>query len=154
MKRILVILVLSVASLTVSEVCHAQFSRLSIGKYGISSIYPESFRAVNGSVWLEVTNPMEGFTVSDVQGVVYKDGTPFVTGSTSDFHIASGSGRRTISGRAALCDGVSLWTVLSLLSFDPNDYSVDLSLRITMDSGQSRVVTKTGLPLKTLLKLR
>lgn len=36
---------------------NAQFSRLSIGKYGIQSVSPEGFSAVNGAVWLEVANP-------------------------------------------------------------------------------------------------
>lgn len=154
MKRILAVLIICIVTVAASDICHAQFSRLSIGKYGISSIYPESFRAVKGVVWLEVTNPMEGFTVSEVKGTVYKNGVPFVTGMTDDFHIAPGSGKRTISGRAALCDGVSLWTVLSLLSFNPNDYMVDISMRITLDSGNSRVVSKKSMPLKTLLKLK
>lgn len=153
MKRLFAILAVCILAVVSSEVCHAQFSKLSIGKYGISSIRPESFRAVRGAVWLDVTNPMEGFTVSDVQGTVYKRGVPFVTGKADSFHVSNGTARCSISGRAALCEGVSLWTVLGLLNFNPDDYSVDLTVRITLDSGATRVVTKKNMSVAALLKL-
>lgn len=153
MKRLLFVFLVSVVALLAAGECHAQFSKLTFGKYGISSIRPESFRAVNGAVWLDVTNPMEGFTVSEVHGVVYKNGVPFVSGRTDDFHVTRGTARCVIRGRAALCEGVSLWTVLGLLSFDPADYSVDLTVRITLDSGATRVVTKKNMPVTALLKL-
>ena len=153
MKRLLILLLLAAMSVLLSADCHAQFSRLSFGKYGVSSIRPESFRAVKGAVWLEVTNPMEGFTLSEITGMVYKNGTPFITGRADDFYVSSGSSKCNISGRAALCDGVSLWAVLALIVFDSDDYSIDLSVRITMDSGATRVVSKKNFPVRELLKL-
>ena len=153
MKRFFAIFVLCVAAFASAEVCHAQFSKLSFGKYGISSIRPESMRSVRGAVWIDVTNPMEGFTVSDISGTVYKNGVPFVYGSASDVHIPAGTARAQISGRASLSEAASLWDVLALIVFDPNDYSVDLSVRITMDSGATRVVSKSRMPVAALLKL-
>ena len=153
MKRLFALLFVCAVAFAASQVCHAQFSKLSFGKYGVSSIRPESFRAVRGSVWLDVTNPMEGFRISEIKGMVYKNGVPFVSGTAGDVYIPSGSSRATVSGRAALCDGASLWDVLALIAFDPNEYSVDLSVRITLDSGATRVVSKKGLPVAELLKL-
>ena len=153
MKRFFAILVIGLVALASSEFCHAQFSKLSFGKYGVSSIRPESLRSVRGAVWIDVTNPMEGFTVSEIRGTVYKNGVPFVYGSASDVHIPSGSARASISGRASLSESASLWDVLALIAFDPEDYSVDLSVRITLDSGETRVVSKTRMPVAALLKL-
>lgn len=65
----------------------------------------------------------------------------------------SGSARAQISGRASLSDTASLWDVLALIVFDPEDYSVDLSVRITLDSGETRVVSKMRMPVAELLKL-
>lgn len=155
MKRKYAVLIIAVITLLLAPVrAEAQFSRLSFGKYGIESIGLESFTSVKGAVWLNVTNPEEGFTVSDVSGTVYKKGTPFLTGSTDSFSVPKGTEKCVISGRAGLCPGVSLWTVLSLIYFVPENYSVDISLKITMESGKSRVVTKKGLPVTTLLKLK
>ena len=153
MKRFFAILVIGLVALASSGFCHAQFSKLSFGKYGVSSIRPESLRSVRGAVWIDVTNPMEGFTVSQIRGTVYKNGVPFVYGSASDVHIPSGSARASISGRASLSESASLWDVLALIAFDPEDYSVDLSVRITLDSGETRVVSKTRMPVAALLKL-
>lgn len=153
MKRLLAVLLVGMLSVTASDLCHAQFSKLSFGKYGVSSIRPESFRAVRGAVWMDVTNPMEGFTISEIQGLVYKNGVPFVSGAASDVNIPSGTARMTVIGRAALCDGASLWDVLALIAFDPKDYSVELSVRITLDSGATRVVSKKNMPVEALLKL-
>ena len=58
-----------------------------------------------------------------------------------------------ISGRASLSSTVSLWDVLALIVFDPDDYSVDLSVRITLDSSETRVVSKEKMPVEALLKL-
>ena len=153
MKRFFAILAFCVVIIASADLCHAQFSKLSFGKYGVSSIRPESLRSVTGAVWVDVTNPMEGFTVSEIKGTVYKKGVPFVYGSASDVHIPSGSARAQISGRASLSDTASLWDVLALIVFDPEDYSVDLSVRITMDSGETRVVSKSKMPVAALLKL-
>ena len=110
-------------------------------------------RAVKGAVWLDITNPMEGFKITEIKGMVYKNGVPFVSGAANDVRIPLGTTRADVSGRAALCEGISIWDVLALVAFDPDDFSVDLSLRITMDSGETRVVSKKKLPVRTLLKL-
>lgn len=141
-------------SLLSSHIADAQFSRLSIGKYGIESMSPDGFTAAKGAVWLEVANPGETFTVSDIKGTVYKDGSPFVSGTAPGFTVPDGSSRVIVSGRAGLCEGVSLWSLFSLVTFDPEDYTVDVSLKITTSSGKTRVAQKKGMPLKALLKLK
>lgn len=154
MKKFLMFLLVSAVAFLAADECNAQFSKLSLGDYGIKSISPESFRSVSGAVWLEVTNPAEGFTVSDISGVVYKNNTPFVKGTASSFRVYPGTGKVVVSGHASLCDGVSLWTVLSLLSFNPEEYSVDIIMKVTMDSGESRMITKFKVPVSVLLKLK
>ncbi len=153
MKKLFTILLIGFVTFIAAEDCYAQFSKLSFGKYGVSSIRPESMRAVKGAVWLDVTNPMEGFKITEIKGMVYKNGVPFVSGAADDVRIPLGTARADVSGRAALCEGISIWDVLALVAFDPDDFSVDLSLRITMDSGETRVVSKKKLPVRTLLKL-
>ena len=154
MKKIFLVFIAAVISLAASSECCAQFGNLSICKYGVESVVPESFSSIKGSVYLEVANSGEGFTVSDIQGVVYKDGEPFVSGKANSFHVDKGSRKTVISGRASLCAGASLWSVLGVLFFDPEDYSVDISLKITMDSGEMKVITKKNMPVKELLKIK
>lgn len=153
MRKFLIVALVSAVAFLSADQCRAQFSKLSFGDYGVSSIRPESFKAVCGAVWLDVTNPMIGFRMSEIKGVVYKDGRPFVSGTANDVYVPMGTSRVTVTGRAALCAGASLWDVLALITFDADDYSVDLSVRITLDSGETRVVSKKDLPVAVLLKL-
>lgn len=150
-KSLLISILLTLVSIFSAS---AQFSRLSIGKYGIQSVSPEGFSAVNGAVWLEVANPGETFTVSDIKGTVYKDGSPFVKGTAPGFTVLNGSSKVTVSGHAGLCEGVSLWSLFSLVVFEPEDYTVDILMKITTSSGKTRVAQKKGMPLKALLKLK
>ena len=154
MKKLFILLIFSVLSLLVSDECFAQFSDISIGKYSIESIRPESFSSVKGAVMLEVANAGEGFTVSEISGTVYKDGTPFIMGQASNFHVSPDSQKLVVSGRASLCQDATLWSVLGMLFFDPEDYSVDISLKVTMDSGEVKVMSKKNMPLKELLKIK
>lgn len=153
-NRFIVLFIAAIVALVAADDCAAQFSKMTISDYGVKSIVPESFSSVRGSVWLDVVNPMETFTVSGVAGKVYKNGVPFIQGFTDPFTVVNGSSKVVISGRASLCPGASLWTVLGLLFFDPEEYSVDISVTITMESGATRVVEKNGLPVSVLLKLR
>lgn len=92
--------------------------------------------------------------MSEITGTVYKEGARFVTGQASNFHVAAGAQKLEISGRASLCQGASLWTVLGLLFFDPEDYAVDIRLKVTTASGEVRVIEQKKLPVTVLLKIR
>lgn len=154
MKKLFILMVLAALSVAAADECFAQFSNISIGKYSIESIRPEGFSSVKGSVMLDVANAGEGFTVSDISGTVYKEGEPFVTGQALNFSVASGSQKLVISGRASLCQGASLWSVLGLLFFEPEDYMVDISLKVTTDSGVEKVLSRKGMPVTELLKIK
>lgn len=154
MKKLFTLMVAAALAVAAGDECYAQFSKLSIEDYSIESIWPESFSAVRGEVSLEVTNAGEAFTVSEITGTVYKEGARFVTGQASNFHVAAGAQKLEISGRASLCQGASLWTVLGLLFFDPEDYAVDIRLKVTTASGAVRVIEQKKLPVTVLLKIR
>lgn len=154
MKKLMALCAVMVLALGLSFESAAQFSQMAIEDYGIQSIAPVSFSSVRGSVWAEVDNAKEGFRVTDVKATVYKEGSPYVTGEAADVYVSPGRQKVVVSGEASLCPGVSLWSVLQVLFFDPEDYSVDLSLTVTYDSGATRTVVKNRLPVKALLKLK
>ena len=154
MKRILLVIVAAAVAVAASAQGKEVFGKLSIGKYGIDSIWPASFSSVTGTVWVEVDNAGEGFTVSAIKGTVYHAGAPFVTGSAGNIYISKGKGRYTITGQASLCPGVSLLSLLKLFSFDPNAYSVDMSVVVTFDSGKSETLSVEKLPVSALLKIK
>ena len=153
MKRFLLIIV--AAAIAVSASANGGvYSKLSIGDYGIDNIWPAGMTAITGAVWVEIDNAGEGFKVSQIKGTVYREGQPFITGSANDVHIAKGKGKYTISGQAGLCPNVSILSILRMFLFDPNIYSVDMSVVVTTDSGKTQTLSVERLPVKTLLKIK
>lgn len=129
------------------------FSKLKIRNFQIESIWPTSFSSVSGSVSAEVDNAGSGFSVSDIKGTIYKDGAPFVYGNINDVYIVKGHGKYKLSGNATLCSGVSLFSLLKLLSFDPKSYSVDASVKVKFENGKTETLSVTRLPVSEFLKM-
>lgn len=155
MKNKLIIFLATVAMfLCAPDAAKAQFSHLDFVDYGVGSIVPKSLTSVTGDIWVDVINDGEGFAVSEVVGMVYKNGKPFVEGKGGDFRIEPGRSKTTVDGTASIARGVTLLDLFELLFFfDPNDFTVDLSIRITLDSGDTRVESVRNLPVTTLLKI-
>ena len=155
MKKFLLIIVAVAMCITASAGEKGEvFSKLKVGNFGIGSIWPSGFSSVSGSVWVELENVGEGFTVSQIKGTVYRDGAPFINGSAKNVYISKGKGKYTISGKASLCSGVSLLSLLRLFSFDPNSYSVDMSVVVTSDSGVSQTLSVEKFPVSALLNVK
>ena len=155
MRKFLLVLVAVAFACVASAQEHKEvFSKLSIGKYGIDSIWPASFSSITGGVWVEIDNAGEGFTVSQIKGTVYREGSPFIKGTAENVYIAKGAGKYVVNGQASLCSGVSLFSILRVLSFDPNVYSVDMSVVVTFDSGRQETLSVEKLPVSALLKLK
>ena len=153
MKRFLLIIV--AAAIAVSASANGGvYSKLSIGDYGIDNIWPAGMTAITGAVWVEIDNSGDAFTVSQIKGTVYREGSPFVTGTANNVRIAKGKGKYVVNGQASLCSGVSLFSILRVLSFDPNVYSVDMSVVVTFDDGRQEALSVEKLPVSALLKLK
>ena len=89
MKRLKILIYVSIFTLFATAESYAQFDKVSFGKYGISSISPQSLRSVVGEAWIDVTNAAKSFKVSNIQGVVYKKGKPFILYFPSLFNSLS-----------------------------------------------------------------
>ncbi len=148
MKRFILIIAASVLTLSLSAQSNLG---ITFGNYRITSIQPQSFSSVNGSVALEVTNSSTPFTLSQIRGAVYKNGRRFIEGTAGDIFVASGASTLSIAGTASLCDGVGLLEVLRCFYFDVNDYAIDISLIYTR-GGNSTAIEKKNIPLSSFLK--
>ena len=66
MKRLKILIYVSIFTLFATAESYAQFDKVSFGKYGISSISPQSLRSVVGEAWIDVTNAAKSFKVSNM----------------------------------------------------------------------------------------
>lgn len=151
-KKLIVFVVAVITMLTAADGCKAQYSYLKFGDFGIASISPLSYSSVKGSVWVDVENPEVGFSVTEIQGKLYRNGVALIEGSADDYYVANGNSRITLTGTASLCPGASIFDVLGLIFFDPQQYTADIKAIIT-DEGKAPVVKEVNnIPILTLLK--
>lgn len=152
MKKLILLVVLSVITFISADECKAQYDTLKFGEFGISSITPKGYTAVSGAVWVEIGNPQVGFKVSEIFGRLYHNGVPMIEGHADDYYVPSGDSKVTISGTASLCPGISILDVLGLLFFNPEEYTVDIKAIITDDGADPVVKEVKDIPILTLLK--
>lgn len=122
---------------------------LSIEGYKFQSIWPESFRSVRGSVILQVGNSApEARDIRNITATAYRKDVPFFTGTCSDVCFMPGSDSYQVSGVVSLCEGISVWTVIAAaLSFNPAEYTVDVTAELVLPNGMSIPVEKKGIPV-------
>ena len=109
----------------------AQLTNLHFGGYSITSLRPQSFSSVAGSVKVNVTNDTTSFVMKNISGKVYKLGTPLVQGNAADVFVPHGLSEVGVQGEASLCEGVGFLTILScLFGFNINDYTADVSMTV------------------------
>lgn len=151
MKRILYVLTIAVLSL-VATPAKAQLSRLHFGGYSITSLRPQSFSSVAGSVKVTVTNDTTSFVMKNISGKVYKLGTPLVQGNAADVFVPHGLSEVGVQGEASLCEGVGFLTILScLFGFNINDYTADVSMTVVDEQGHTRHFSENGMSVAAIL---
>lgn len=131
---------------------YAQLGSLKFGSYKITSISPQSFRSVDGSIQVECTNSGQSFIMSGISGLVYKKGRPFVRGKAKPVPVLKGQSTVVVNGNATLCEGITIWDVLACIAFNASDYTIDVSMTITMADGSSRHFERQGMSVAALLR--
>ena len=152
MKKIILLVVVSLLGFLSSEECKAQYDSLKFGDYGVSSITPKGFSSVKGSIWVDVENTLPGFTVSNIEGKLYRNGVPMIQGHADDYYVPNGKSKVTITGVASLCPGISIFDVLGLVFFEAELYTVDIKAVITDDGAEPVIKEVKNMPVLKLLK--
>lgn len=130
----------------------AGFSGLDFGSFRITSIVPTSFTSIDGAVTLTVeANPYGKVTVTDISGLIYKHGTPFIIGKADDMVIPAGKGSINVQGHISLASTEALMAVLRDPSINPADYSADVKATVKV-KGRTMIIEKQNMPLSRILK--
>lgn len=123
------------------------------GTYRINSLWPESFSSVKGVVTVKMSNTGERRVYKDIRAVLYRNGTAFLNGTCNDIVVAKGESEVTITGRASLGSGVSIFSVLgSALLTDLSAYTADIYFTDVAPDGSAVKVARQGVPLSNYLK--
>ena len=150
--KIYVALLSAMMLVLISLPAQAQLSNLHFGGYSITSIRPHSFSSVGGSVKVTVRNDTTAFVMQDINGKIYKLGTPMVQGHAADVSVPRGLSEVSVSGEASLCEGVGIWTILRcLIGFNINDYTADVSMTVIDEEGHTRIFVEEGMSVAAIL---
>lgn len=150
MKRFIVILA-ALLCMSASAV-QAQTAGLSFGKYTIAGLSATSFTSLDGTLSIQITNSDRKMVITNISGVIYKGGMPFVIGTADDLTIVPGTETYDIRGHASLASMTALFALLSNPSINPADYTFDAKAEVKRRRKTS-VVERKGIPLSAVLKL-
>lgn len=151
-RKITVFLALFIAGVCASVDCMAQYDHLKFGDFGVESVAPYDSMSVKGRVWVDVENPLAGFSVTEIYGRLYKNGVALIEGKADDYYVPTGNSRITLTGIASLCPDISVLDVLALVFFQAELYTVDIRAVITDDGSDPVIKEVTDMPVLTLLK--
>lgn len=126
---------------------------INILSHNIDSISPDGLRAVSAVISLTVENNSIGFTLSDIEGTVYVKDRDFATFTADPVRI---SARTTetypVNCAASLCEGVSLFDLISLANTTSDDMKVDFRAVARTKSGLKKKVRYEKVSLEDLSK--
>ncbi len=142
MKKLYVFVVTLLVCVAVGAVTHP-FAGLGIVDYKITSVWPDSFREVSGSVDVTISNDGTERTVKGIYANVFRNGAAFASGTCSDVNFVKGTKVYALDGTVKLADGVSVWTAIgAALSFTPSEYVVEVTMTMIHESGEVETVVR------------
>ncbi len=142
MKRLYILLV-AVLACVVMNAQTSPFAGLKIVNYKITSVWPESFREVRGSVDVTMDNTHTQRVASNIRANVYRNGNAFVSGICSDVTFLKGQNKYTLNGMVKLADGISVWNAIgAAFTFDPNEYIVEITMMMTHEDGRTETIVR------------
>lgn len=147
MKRILTLLVAALA-LSLFSASAQQFEGLSLENYSFSKVRPSGTRSMTGVLQFTMNNSGERRALSQIKVVAYRKGKAFLQGTGSDLTFERGRGDYTLHCKVKLARGVNVWEAAAALkSFDPAQYTLNVSLVMTHEDGTAEEIVRKNLPV-------
>jgi len=141
--------------LLVAAASCGRFEDIRINSCRLASATPRGFTAVDAVLDVEIDNPATSFTISDIQGVVLRDGVDsviFVTGGPVDVR------RRSVQTYQVPCTA-TLGRSMGLLDFlnvlnnkEYEGFTLELQMDVALKNGIKRQIKLDPFSVEDLLK--
>ncbi len=134
MKNVLRVVLAAV--LTLAAVSCVNYHKIGITSVKLGTVTPTGFKSVVAMVKVGVENKSCEFTISDIEGTIYRSGTDIGSYRIDDVTIPKGTGTYSTAGEVVLNGNISVFEVISAVSnFSPDEYTLDLALKVKAKGG-------------------
>lgn len=146
--RIIALVMLVAVTLMSLPGC-VNLSKVSVGEMSIKSITPKGLRNISGTVSVKVDNGTTEFTLTDISGTVFYDGTPIFDFSVDPVTVAAKTADTyDVRGSVSLDNGITLLSLVPMLkSFDANKCTADVKFRLKPKGVSAKIMTFKGIRL-------
>lgn len=134
--------------------CAPKAKDLSLDNYRLENVSPTGLRGVDVTLMLTITNRAVAFTISDICGTVFKDGTEFALFSAEPLAL-KGKSTETypLNASLSLSESVSLFDLIGLVrDHDMDSFMIDLHARGSLKGGIGKDIDMNNVPLSRLIK--
>lgn len=126
----------------------AKLDHIKFGKCRIVSLVPTGLRSVRAGVELETKNDTTAFVLEDVKITIFRKGEPFVEGVCGEVNVPKGSSKVRATGEFELCEDVSVWEALKVLSNpDMGEFSGDVDMTVVNSKGRRIAYSQQGVSM-------
>lgn len=151
MKRIITILILCT---TLFCGCSQTYKDIKVSSFKLESVTPSGLSSLDAVISLGLDNPILGFVVSDLNGVIKLEGSPCLD-LTADSITIDGycSKTYTIPARCTLAPEFNPFQLVTLLnSRDFSNFTADIKARISLKNGIGKNLEFKDVPLGELIE--
>lgn len=152
MKRLLTLL--SIVTLMMSLTSCAGVKDIKLTSFAVKSVSLSGLKSVNGVLALGIENPIMGFTISDLKGVVNRKGEEFATFSAGKLPVSRKSSKvYPLSCSGSIAKNVGLLDLMKLAgSKDFSDLTVDISVKIKLRCGIGKTLRFKEMKVSELME--
>lgn len=145
-----------VVALLVAVICFsgcAKFKEIRPVSAEIEHITPSGLRSVAVTAKVEIDNPAQQITLSDIEGVVSHSGKVIGRVDVDSFILEARTlGEYHLRAVVTLEEGTSIFNVMSLVRNETiYDSVIDIYFKASLRGGLSKKIAFEGMPLRTLM---
>lgn len=151
--KVLFVLLLSAFAMT--TVSCTKYRDIKVISCKLDSVSPKGLKSAELDFNVAFRNPAQAIAISDIYGTVFRQDREIGYISADPFEIPGrGDSEAGLKAKVSLVPSLSVMEALSLFSdFKPEDYTVDIMLKIKIKGGISKKLALEDVPVADLAKM-
>ncbi len=153
-KNIATLILAVIFIVTVTGGCnYKKLKEIKATGWSVNSVSLRGLRSLDANVSIELDNPAMGVTLSDIQGLIYFDGEPFVHYTVNELKLDAKCVKTYSSDCSLVLDtSKNILDVLAILpEMSSKHLTTDISAKARIKAGLTKTFSFKNVPIKRLL---